>query len=362
LSQLISKCVTNLIPFASETVNSLLPGNCAAHAFGMENNRLTNTAQNSAFAHLRRLDPGLPDILWRIIVNYRPMVPASQWQACREFVVTSVLATKPRTYENTRRVMSMTARFVCWTWTVTGCALTPDKVFTDSHSRRFISDQLGARSPIYRWGVARQLSVISEEVNGNELFRPVFGSRRARTAPYSTAELATMSSWANALPTAHKRRNARAILALGGGAGLTAAEVMVARVEDVEVLDGVTYIAVRGSSPRRVPMLSIWTKTLALAIAGATPGLIFVGYRLEEYPPRSLQTFLTENRGQVRPSSARLKCNFVVALLDAHLPVQVIMEAAGFTSAHGLDPYLPFAQNPKLDDFIATIAGNAVTR
>ncbi|MCU1471006.1 MAG: hypothetical protein JWQ39_2155 [Glaciihabitans sp.] len=328
----------------------------------MENNRLTHKPESSRFASLRPLDPDLPDMLWRIIVNYRPMVPASQWEACGEFVISTVLATKPRTYENTRRVMSMTARFVCWTWTVTGCTLSPDKVFTDSHSRRFISDQLAARSPIYQWGVARQLSVISETVNGSELFRPAFGARRGRTAPYSTAELATMNSWANALPTAHKRRNARAILALGGGAGLTAAEVMVARVEDVEILDGVTYVTVRGSSPRRVPMLGIWTRTLTLAIAGTSHGLIFVGHRFEEYPPRSLQTFLTENRGKVRPSSARLKCNFVVALLDAHLPVQIIMDAAGFTSAHGLDPYLRFAKSPNISDFTSAIVGTAVNR
>ena len=332
----------------------------------MENrkHRLNDKDFNSSFsvAHLRHLDPDLPDMLWRVITNYRPMVPSGQWEASREFVVTTVLAMKPRTYENTRRMMSMTARFVAWTWTVSGCAMRPEKVFTDAHARRFVANELRTRSHIYQWGVARQLSAISKTLNGIELSRPAFGSRNCRTAPYSHADIATMSSWANALPTAHKRRNAAAILALAGGAGLSAAEIMDTRIEDVETHDGLMFVTVRGTSPRRIPVLRIWIRTLTRAIAGRTAGLLFVGYRLEEYPPRALQTFLTDNRCPVRPSANRLRCNFVVTLLDAQLPMQVIMEVGGFTSAQGLNPYLPFATAPRVDDFIARLVGNVVTR
>jgi len=56
-----------------------------------------------------------------------------------------------------------------------------------------------------------------------------------RVRPYSAKEQAVLYSWANRLTTALKRHNARALLGLAGGAGLTALELMAIKVEDVEL-------------------------------------------------------------------------------------------------------------------------------
>ena len=66
------------------------------------------------YAHLRALDPELPDHVWRVILRYKPQVSSVQWLAVREFTIANAVRMKPRTFETVRRLMTMSGRFNTW--------------------------------------------------------------------------------------------------------------------------------------------------------------------------------------------------------------------------------------------------------
>ena len=309
---------------------------------------------------LRAADPGLPDLAWHIITEYRPRLSETQWSAVREFVIITVLITKPRTHENTRRLMTMTTLYVAWVWTVTGCELTPERVFTNHMVRRYLADSLHHHSEVYRFDTVRQIATIAASCGCPEIDRLVTPNQSKRTAPHTPSEIATMHSWAASLPTDLTRQNGRALLGLAGGAGLNAAELMQVQVPDVEFVDGRLFVTVRGASTRRVPVLAGWAKTLAKSIGSRTTGNVFHAYRWPEYPPRALQAFLSDYPCQVRPSASRLHSSWIVTQLNAALPLDILMEISGFTSAQSFQPYLPFTTRHQLNEFIGRIVGEEV--
>jgi hypothetical protein len=287
-----------------------------------------------------RVDPSLPTFAHRIITGYRPHTRPAAWDAVRPFVISCVLAMQPRTHENTRRLMTITALYTTWVWTVTGVELEPNHVFTNGLLSRYLSDNLAHHSDIYRFDTTRQISTMAARLGRADIDRLPTPSQSERVTPHSASEIATINSWAATLPTEMTRRNGRALLSLAGGAGLPAAELMCVRVEDLDNLGDRMVVNVHGERARRVPVLDHWARILRKSVDGRTEGPLFKGYRLDEYPPRALQTFISEYPCTVRPSAARLHSAWVVDHLNANIPLAVLMEIGGFSSAQSVQPYL----------------------
>jgi integrase len=327
----------------------------------MIKHRLTDKPVPANIEALRHIDPTMPDWTWRIISNYEPRLSVTQWEATREFVITCVLSMKPRTFDNARRLMTMTSRYVAWWWARNGGELSISAVFAENDRRLYLSEVLPKHSSIYRWGVQRQLIELEESIKPRRADLIRFGTHKEHQAPYTAKELATLLSWANGLTTILKRRNAWALLGACGGAGLSAAELIAAQVEDVTVDEGVMFVKVRGDKARLVPVTEPWNRILARSLEGRETGDLFHGIRIREYPPRVLQLFLTDHPCQPRPSAARLNCGWLVALLDAAIPVPLLLQLAGMSSASGLQRYLSHAKPAALATHLSQIT-SAVTR
>jgi integrase len=326
----------------------------------MEKHLLIDNAPDDPINALRHLDPELPDFCWRIITGYAPNRPTSAWAEVRPFVIECVISMHPRTHVNARRLMTMTALYVTWVWTVTGCELTATRVFRDTFVRRYLAERLPKHSTAYRFDMVRQLASISAAVQGEDIRRLRTPNQSPRVRPYTPAQEATLYSWANTLSTTLKRQNARALLGLAGGAGLTAMELMAAQVEDVEFVDGRAFVNVQGDRPRRVPVRADWARTLAKSIECRTSGNVFTGYRLEEYPPHELQRFLSDHPCKPRPSAARLHSGWIVTQLEAGLPLDVLLEITGFTSTQSFQPYLTYTRKARIADYFSRIIGEEV--
>jgi integrase len=328
----------------------------------MENLRLNNISVPADIAALRDLDPTLPDWVWNTIIAFRPNLPSTQWEATREFVVSCVVSMKPRTFDSTRRLLTMTARFVAWVWTRAGDPLTIERVFVENYRRLYLTEKLGKHSEIYRWGVQRQLTAIAESATPKRRPLTRIDFSKAHSAPYTTQELAHLSSWANTLTTPLKRRNAWALLGACGGAGLSAAELIAAQVEDFTVQDDVMYIAIRGDRARAVPVLQQWKRTLARSIEGRSTGDLFHGVRLVEYAPRVLQTFISEHPCHPRANAARLSCGWLVAQINAGTPLPLLLSLAGLSSVTSLQRYISHAEPRTLANHLAVVVGSAAVR
>ena len=320
------------------------------------------SATDNTIEAFHRVDPGLPEFAHRIITGYHPQTRPVAWAHVRPFVIGCVLAMRPRTHENTRRLMTMTALYASWVWTVTGAELAPDRIFSNALVGLYLSESLTNHSEIYRFDTTRQLSTMAARLGRTDINRLPTPWQSERVSPHSQVEIATINSWAATLPTEMTRRNGRALLGLAGGAGLSAAELMTVRVEDIDDLGDTMIVNVYGDRARRIPVFGFWARILRKSIDGRSQGLMFKSYRLEEYPPRALQTFLSNYPCSVRPSAARLHSGGVIKHLDSHTPLPVLMEIAGFTSAQSLQAYLPHSQPQASDDFFGLAARPTAVR
>ncbi|TFC25168.1 site-specific integrase [Cryobacterium sp. TMT1-3] len=327
--------------------------------------RLNNKflSDSAAYAHLRALDPELPDALWGIIVRYHPKVSLTQWKAVREFTIATAVQMKPRSYESTRRLMTMTARFHSWLWAATGSELTAERVYTSRNVYRYLQEFLPTHSESHRWGIVRQLGTIADLLANGGIKRlpaPHLPGRR----PFSLADSATMHSWAASLTTNLKRQNAWAILGLAGGAGLRTDEIIDVRLGDIEMTDGRVFVNVPGPRPRRVPVMNPWNRTLLRSLDQRTnpDEFLFCGYRSNEYRPTAIQTFLTLHPSRVRATVSRLRSTWIVSQIDNGLPLPVLKAIAGFASAQSLDKHLRYAKPLNLADYIGLITGEEVAR
>lgn len=316
------------------------------------------------YAHLRALDPELPDHVWQVILHYKPQVSSVQWLAVREFTIANAVRMKPRTFETVRRLMTMSGRFNTWVWATNGGEPTVERIYTQNKAYLYLQACMPKHSEGHRWGVIRQLGHIADTLAETRIKPLPSLKRNPARRPFTLAEVATMHSWAGSLSTDLKRHNAWAILGLAGGAGLRTEEIIDVRIGDIEIADGRVFINVPGPRSRRVPVMHPWNRTLLRSIGHRTDPAesLFRGHRLEEYRPRSIQTFLTEHPSRVRATVSRLRSSWIVAQIDNRLPMPILMAIAGLNSAQSLDKYLVHAQAIEMTDYIGFINGEEVAR
>lgn len=319
------------------------------------------------YAPLRALDPELPDHAWRIILRYRGQMPSVQWEAVREFTITNAVLMRPRTYENARRIMCMSARFAAWVWTVAGGEMTVERVYTQRNISRYLQECMRDRSESHRWGLVRQLGTIAETLNATIAIRRLPAPHLPGRTPFTEDELGVLHSWAMTLRTPLQRQNAWAILGLAGGAGLRSHEIVETRLGDIETTPSGLIITVRGHRDhpaRHVPVMRPWDRILRRSIEGRTDPdeFVFRGYRWDEYRPRAIQTFLTDYPCRIRPTVSRLRSTWIVTHLNNGASLTVIMAIAGFVSTASLDRHLIHAAPPSVDDYFASLIGGEKVR
>lgn len=336
----------------------------AAYILGMTAKHRLNDILRDAetYAHLRDINPDMPDFVWHIMLGYRPRVSPAQWDAVRDFTLATAVALRPDTYDSTRRLMSMSARFHAWLWATSSIELTVDRVYTQNNIDLYLQNQLGRRSNEHKWGIARQLVANGHALTAAQLKGLPAPDLRLR-APFAPADLASMHSWANSLTTLKKRQNAWGLLGLACGAGLRAEEIVDVTVGHIELANGRMFVDVPGSNARRVPVRHAWARVLLRSIEGRAPeDAVFRGPHIEEYRPRIIQTFLTDHPARVRPTPSRLRASWLIHHIDSGVPVQVLKELGGFGTYHTLFRYLELARPVDVNDFTGLLIGEEFVR
>jgi len=327
------------------------------------NNRLTDIP--AGFTDLVAAHPQVPDFAWRIILGYQPKKAhsAGAWTETRPFTIETAAAMRPDTYDVTRRLMTMSAHFHMWIWARTAPELTVSTVYTQNNIDRYLDATLTKHSDHHRWGVSRQLVKIGRELADADLVTLPAPDGKRRP-PFTAKQIATMHSWANSLTTEKKRHNAWALLGLAGGAGLTAAEIVTTRVGDI-IRDGdVVFVDVRGRKARRVPVRHAWARVLLRSIAGREHAdeRLFRGPWIEEYPPRIIQTFLTDHPAPVRPTPSTLRSAWIHHHINNNVPAQVLMEVAGIDDFQTLGRFYDHASPQPLSDYTDLLVGAEAAR
>jgi hypothetical protein len=177
---------------------------------------------------------------------------------------------------------------------------------------------------------------------------PATVARRQVAAPYTLDELRSLRSDSVAQPTARRVRAARALLALGAGAGLDGRWVARVDAGDVATQGGVVLVTVGAPSARIMPVLAGWEDEV-LELAATAGGEFLVGGRsVSKNRADSLAASLIVGNGHPRFSASRLRSTWLVTHLAMGTRLPELARAAGLQGVTVLSDLLPFV--PALDE------------
>ncbi|MGY5135131.1 hypothetical protein ACWGJW_22500 [Streptomyces nigrescens] len=186
------------------------------------------------------------------------------------------------------------------------------------------------------------------------LAHPVPISGRDVHAPYTPAELAALWQAAGDQNTPERCRDARILLALGAGAGLTAAEIAQVRAHDVRLAGAAVVVAARGRTQRRMVIVRrAFEHTLAEAAHAHTGQVVYL-----LAPTCFARTGIVHKvigslrlpDGCPRPQPRRLRAGWIKELAESRIPLTVLAAAAGITDLGALTRILRHLQRPDTDE------------
>lgn len=281
------------------------------------------------------------------IANYTPDLPPDEWATINEFVRAAVADCMGHVSYSPRELFKAVTRHVWWCWRTAGLPLERAVVFHPEVIGEFIDHGCPDWS---RPTAANRRSLLLRM--SEQLMPP--GSRPVRLPPmwaarplppYPPADVAALRSWAVGQITQTRVVQCHVLLALGFGAGLSAAEVADLRTGHLHVDSDGVLVEVIGRRARLVPVLAEWEAVLAdLADAAMRPDLyVFGGPRRIVSHKNTVSNFVrATNIGRVQPSLQRMRVTWIVGHLIAGSPVKALMQAAGVDSLDALNRYLRF--------------------
>jgi len=173
-------------------------------------------------------------------------------------------------------------------------------------------------------------------------------AHRQVAVPYATEELAALRADAIVQPTAGRLRAARALLALGAGAGLDGRWVARVRREDVSTDAGVVLVRVGEPSARVVPVRASFEDEVLDLASSAGDEFVVGGRSTSKNRAGTLAASLVVGNGHPRFSTSRLRSTWLVTHLAMGTRLPELARAAGLRGVTVLSDLLAFV--PALDD------------
>jgi integrase len=290
--------------------------------------------------------------------DYEPNLDLAVWIEVKQFALDAVADSADSTPYTAADLVAAASRLAAWTWQTAGLPLERSVVFRRDVVARFIAVGCLTLKPASRGNLRSQLLRMSEILlDPREVPRRLAALEPSEpAAPYSSAELISLRSWASTQSTPARRANAWVLLATGAGAGLAASEIGQLRVRDIAVDEGGVLLQIKGERPRFVPVLREWEQVLVDRTRTLEPERFAFRENHGNYYPNLIANFI--DRSQVvgvKPQSQRLRATWIVRHLDAATPVVPLMRAAGIESLEALTRYVRFVRERDGDEVRARL-------
>jgi hypothetical protein len=239
--------------------------------------------------------------------------------------------------------------------------LTPDLI------GKFVHKVNGHLSPGTRRGYERTLLRLRDIMLGdaNRIKQPKLSAADDHQ-PYTLAEMASLWSWTAGQPTERLRHGCRVIVTLVRGCGIEGGELIEVCAHDLRRAadhEGPVYLRVRGPGERVVVCRRRWEDALY------TEARAFAGQDQYLFQPRSharTTSLITAFLAQTHPAPAtpalklsRLRATWLVDLIEARLPLPVLLAAAGPKTLKLLGRVLPYLSNVAGDEATRLLRGEA---
>jgi integrase len=271
--------------------------------------------------------------------QYTPRMPAAQWLPIRDFVLEVVSDLQARSPLLAIRQLGVVARYAHWAITVAGMPLNPRDLFHPGNVARFALRQYA--SPQHRVTAERILRHAAE-IYGDPVEPRRLHSSSGPSLPYRVKEIAPLFSWATGQGSKKAGRDAHAILAFCGGAGLRASELLEVRAGDITQRGRMYLVNVRGRFERRVPVRWGWGGGVPLALEGLDhEDLVAFNHIVPHQRSNAIKNF-GNRRHAGAPRAQKLRVTWVVDMIAA-VPMASLVYAAGYSTPASLAPYMKHA-------------------
>lgn len=280
------------------------------------------------------------DVGW--LGDYRPNgIDRAVWSDVRPFVVHAAGVLDLDGGAGSVRVVRILARLAVWA-VGEGLPLDVEVLLDPDTVERFVSVGLAddRSRATYRSGLRRIGPKLTTVAPWEP--RPVPMARRQVAAPYDEDELAGLRADAMVQPTQGRRRAARALLALGCGAGLDGR--WVARVTADDVVSSAWGVLVRVGEPsaRVIPMLAGWeSEVLDLAATAGTEFLVG-GRSIAPNRAGALAATLVIGHGRPKFSASRMRSTWLVEHMCRGTRLPELARVAGLQGVTVLSDLLEF--------------------
>lgn len=194
------------------------------------------------------------------------------------------------------------------------------------------------------WALLSQVRALVVQAHPDALTAGSCTPGRSSAVPYGDVELARLLRATSSIRTPRTRASARALLALGAGAGLAGLEATRVRGTDVhhDPSTGQLTVTVAG---RQVPVLDVWAPLLRqlASDAGAKPLLGGGNNSKAADRPHALATALASaDKHAIRCDSTRLRTTWLITHLAAGTPLPTLLRQAGLVGTQSLEQHLPY--------------------
>jgi integrase len=274
---------------------------------------------------------------------YRPQLPAAQWEAIAPYVHDVVTRAEPLVIYSARELYPAVTRLALFVKDEYA-PLEDDVVFDPYMVGRFVVHHLDGYNRASRNTIRARLRRVSEALLGDAAagtFKKLGKADAVR--PYSLADQASLEGWSRAQTSEERRTSAATLLSLGFGAGLTGAEIIRQRLEDVHVDGDLLTVDVHGQTARSVPVLPDWSAGLH----GRRAFMLGSGWAFRADQRGSNVNLITDFVSRTAPpmeiQTRRMRSTWLVHHLDAHTSLKYLLRISGLTSAEALDRVLPYA-------------------
>jgi hypothetical protein len=270
-------------------------------------------------------------------------VPADVWRRVEPTVKEAVTKAAPGDPQKANHQLSIVTQLAVWADRI-GQPIEAKSLFHPEFLDRFITEGCAHLSHGTQLNYRTNLWRVGEAVLGGALFPPraLPLQRSSVASPYSAAAVTELVSWSRGLPTAHMRRNCRALLAIGLGAGLTSQEITSLVGTDIRVEGGVVLVEVGGKLARSVPVLATWADEVAELADDSGPRPFYMPDRTR-ITRRDILGFIERcsSEGVPKFNVQRLRITWVVGHLASGIPLSALVPASGVGVAQ-LGKYLRF--------------------
>lgn len=286
--------------------------------------------------------PPLPDHIATYVSNYRPDgLDSETWNTIRPFVLDTLARYEPDRLTSARMRLGTLAAYAGWAHE-RGYPLERDVLLDCDLIEAFVDSAGVSRTTAANY--RSRLNGIVGRVNpaGKGPAVSVKVAHRAVKAPYGPDEVAAIVRIARTQPSETTGRQLRACVGLGLGAGLDSVDLKPLRGRNLHDGEEGIRVEVPGRRGRTVWVLAEFEDLVRSAIDGLRPSSLVVGTKASR---RNVAAKIFEQAHILGDAphfeQSRMRTTWLARLLVARVPLPVIMQAAGLTSARTLTDLIP---------------------